>query len=265
MRSIGCRRSAGGVRILTALMIGSFVALTTRAQEKKPDGPRVTAISPITVSPGTTVTLKVRGAKLSTATEVRFPTAPSVKVTLGEKKSADVPAGLDAKDIGDTQLEAELILPCDVAPGLLGFVVITPDGTATGGSVRVRAAAQLLAEKEPDNGFREAQPIELGGLMVGSIKEDKDVDVFRFAGRARQRITADVIAPPSGSLLDPALTVFDASGQILATNDDVAPSRDARVEIELSADGAYFFCVTDAHDRGGVWHNYEFSVHEVGK
>lgn len=247
-----------------ACLICGLGVLTVRAQEKKSDGPQVIAVSPITVSPGTTVTLKIRGAKLSNASEVRFATAPGVKVTLKEKKAAEVPGGLDAKDIGDTQVEVEMICPCDLAPGPLVFVVITPEGTATGG-IRVREAAQFVAEKEPDNGFREAQPIELGDLILGAIKEDKDVDVFRFAGRAQQKITAEVGAQQCGSLLDSTLTLFDAGGRILATNDDVAPGRDARIQIELPVDGAYFLCVSDAHDRGGVWHHYELSVKEAAK
>lgn len=247
------------------IIVASFLLLTARAQEKKADAPRVIALSPLTISPGTTVTLKVRGAKLANATEVRFPAAAGVKATLKEKKAAEVPNGLDAKDVGDTQLEAEVVLPADLAPGALGFAVVTPEGTATGGSVQVREAAQLILEKEPDNGFRDAQPIEFGRVIAGGIKEDKDVDVFRFAGHARQKITAEVAAPQNGSLLDPALMLFDAAGQILAVNDDVATSRDAQLEIELPADGPYFLSVTDAHDRGGAWHNYELSLREVSR
>lgn len=257
-------RNAVG-RIGASVAVMSFISSALWAQEKKADMPRVIAVSPITISPGTTVTLKVRGAKLSNATEVRFPTAPAVKVTLKEKKAAEVPAGLDAKDVGDTQLEAEVVLPADLAPGPLGFAVVTPDGPAAAGSVRVRAAAELVEEKEPDNGFREAQPVELGRVIVGGIKEDKDVDVFRFAGHARQKITAEIAAQQSGSLLDATLTLFDAAGQILAVNDDVGASRDAQLQVELPADGRYFLSVSDAHDRGGAWHNYELSVREVAR
>ena len=264
MRVSGWRRSAAAGQIRVALGITSVgLGTVLAAEEKTSDRPRVTAISPITVSPGMTINLKIRGVKLSNATRVHFPTAPGVQVTIKEKKAAEVVAGFEAKDVGDTQLEAEVVFPPELPPGPLAFGVITPDGAAVGATVLVREAAQVETEKEPDNGFREAQPIELGRVILGMIKEDKDVDVFRFAGRARQKITVEISAQQRGSLLDSALTLFDAGGQLMATNDDSATSRDARIELELPVDGTYFLSVADAHDQGGKWHHYELQVKEA--
>lgn len=254
----------GACRGWAALVVGSLLfAHTSQAQDKKGDVPRVTAVSPITTSPGANVLLKIRGAKLSNATEVRFPSAPALTAVIKQKKAAEVPNGLDAKDVGDTLVEAEVVIPADLAVGLLAFTVITPEGDASGRSVRVRAAALVTEEKEPNNGFAEAQATEFGRIVCGSIKEDKDVDVFRFAGHAKQKITAEVSASCCGSLLDSTLTLFSAEGQILAINDDIAATHDARVQAELPADGIYFICINDANDRGGAWHSYEFCVKEV--
>src|SRR5688572_8005065 len=127
MRVRGWRRSAaaGQIRIAFA-SIGLVTVLF--AQEKTMEQPRVTAISPITVSPGTTTNLKIRGVKLNHATRLHFPTAPGVQVTIKEKKAAEVVAGFEAKDVGDTQLEAEIVLPPELPAGSLAFGVITPDG-----------------------------------------------------------------------------------------------------------------------------------------
>jgi len=240
-----------------------YLSLAARAQEKKSDSPRVTAVAPLSTAPGATVLLKIRGAKLANATAVRFPAAPALTATLKQKKVAEVPAGLDAKVVGDTLVEAEVVLPADFAEGALAFTVITPEGDASGASVHVRSTASVIEEKEPDNGFAEAQTIEPGRIVRGSIKEDKDVDVFRFAGRAKQSVSAEVAASCCGSLLDSGLTLFNADGQILAMNDDIAATRDARLQVELPTDGAYFLSINDVHDRGGAWHNYELSVKEV--
>lgn len=244
-------------RVFAALL---FVPIVLFAEDKK-DGPRVTAIAPLEIVPGVNASLRIRGVKLKDASEVSFPDS-TVKAEVKERKAADIPNGLDAKDIGDTQVEVALTVPADLAPGKITFIVATPDGPASA-SVLVRDAAGLVDEKEPDNGFAEAQSIELGRINRGSVKEDKDVDVFTFAGRAKQIVLAEVTANRCGSFLDAVLTIFDARGHILATCDDTATSRDPQLRVELPADGAYFLALNDAHDRGGPWHNYELTVKEI--
>lgn len=236
-----------------------LVPLVLFAEDKK-DAPRVVAIAPLEIVPGVNGALRIRGVRLKDASEVRFSDS-AVTAEMKEKKAADIPNGLDAKDVGDTQIEVALTVPADLPPGKIAFVVMTPDGPATG-SLLVRAAT-LVEEKEPNNGFAESQPIALGSTVRGSVKEDKDVDVCRFDGHAKQIVIAEVAANCCGSLLDAVLTLFDARGHILATCDDVAGSHDPQLRIELPADGAYFLALNDAHDRGGAWHNYELTVKEV--
>ena len=187
-------------RGLVALLLVPCVLF---AEDKK-DGPRVTAIAPIEIVPGVNASLKIRGVKLKDASEVRFLDS-AVTAEVKEKKAADVPNGLDAKDVGDTQIELALTVPADLPPGKIGIVITTPDGPATA-SLLVRAADALVDEKEPNNGFAEAQPLELGRTIRGSVKEDKDVDVFQFTGRAKQRVVAEVAAACCGSLLDASAT-----------------------------------------------------------
>jgi hypothetical protein len=222
----------------------------------------VTALAPLEVVPGLNASLKIRGLKLSGASEVRFPGNAAIKAEIKEMKAADVPNGLDAKDVGDTQIEVALTIPAELPLGKIALVVSTPDGSADA-SLLVREAATLADEKEPNNGFAEAQPIELGRTIRGSVKEDKDVDVFQFTGHAKQSVLAEVSASYCGSLLDAVLTLFDARGHILATCDDTPDSHDPQLRAELPADGIYFLALNDAHDRGGAWHNYELTVKEV--
>jgi len=232
------------------------------AQVKKPDGPRIIANTPLALFPGATTVLKLRGAKLNNATEVSIEGANvPVKVRLTEKKTVEFPNGLDAKDVGDSMVIAEIIAPADLAPGLLRLSIVSPEGRASV-ELRVVAAAGWTDEKEPNNGFRDAQPIACGQTIRGGIKEDKDVDTFQFAGRAGQRISASIVAARAGSLLDGVLTLFDEHGSILATNDD-AEGRDPRLTFALPANGKYFLTVTDANDRGGEWHRYELTLEEA--
>lgn len=247
--------SRGFVVILAFVSVGAGLA-----EDNKPAVPRITAIAPIEVVPGTTATLRIRGVALNGATEIRFPGAPlSIGGEIITKKNAEVPNGLEAKDVGDTMIEAKVAVPADLQCGALALSVITPDGTTPPRDVRVVPASQIVDEKEPNGGFREAQPIEIGMTIRALIKEDKDVDVFAFDGVAGQKITAEVIAARCASLLDSVLTIYDAAGHLLATSDDVA-TRDAQLALELPANGKYYVSVQDAQDRGGAWHAYELIV-----
>jgi len=212
--------------------------------------------------PGVNVTLKIRGVKLNEVSEVSFPGTAGLKAEIKEKKAAEIPNGLDAKDVGDTQVEVSLTVPADLPPGKITLAMNTPEGAATA-SLLVREAALLVDEKEPNGGFAEAQPIEWGRTIRGSVKEDKDVDVFQFKGQAKQNVLVEVAANCCGSLLDAALTLFDARGQIVASCDDTPGSHDPLLRVTLPADGTYFLSLYDAHDRGGAWHPYELTLKEV--
>ena len=243
------------------LIAGAFFAgVFVHAEDKTPDLPRITAIAPFDLIPGVEATLKIRGVKLSNATEVRLP--GGLKAEIKEKKAADIPNGLDAKDVGDTQIEVKFTIPADQPVGPLGISVVTPEGTTAPRELRVLDAATCVDEKELNGGLREAQPIEIGKTLRGSIKEDKDVDVYRFDGKAGQRIFAEVFAPRGASLLDSVLTLVDARGHVLASADD-GDTRDSQITLALPGDGPYFLTVQDAHDCGGAWHCYELTVRQA--
>jgi hypothetical protein len=201
--------------------------------------------------------------KLLTAKEVRIEGANvPVKIELKEKKAAEAPPkGLEVKDVGDSIVTAEITAPATLALGHVSVTIVTADGTATG-EIRVASAAGMIEEKEPNNGFRDAQRIELGQTIRGGINADLDVDTFQFAGHAGQKVRASVLAARAGSMLDGVLTLYDERGHILFTNDD-AESRDPVLAVTLPADGKYFLVLTDAHDRGGEFHRYELTFEEA--
>ena len=235
---------------------------SAHAQDKK-DEPRLTGLVPLEVVAGTEITLKFRGIKLDTATEIRFPGQPALKAEVKEKKKATLPTGLEVKDVGDTQCEAMLKLPADLPAGMFAVELVLPIGTLKR-ELRVVPADQLLEEKEPNNGFREAQPLDLGKTLRGLIREDKDVDVFLFEARAKQKFAIEVFAARGTSMLDPLLTIYDARGRILKSSDD-NDGRDPKLAFQASSDGKYMIAIQDAGDRGGPWHAYQLSVKEEGK
>ena len=157
------------------------------AAEKKPgDGPRIIAVTPLEITRGTKTTLLLRGLKLDTATGVQVsPDTAQLAATIGEKKKAPLPNGAEANKIGDTQVAAIIDTPESLAATSLKIAVTTPEGTTAALEIPVVNATDLTDEKEPNGGFREAQPIKAGERLRGCIKEDKDVDVFRFEEACR--------------------------------------------------------------------------------
>jgi len=254
-------RFAGAAR--WGVLVACALATAAFAADDKKDAPRLTGLVPLEVSPGTEVSLKFRGLKLDTATEVRFPALPGLKVELREKKKADLPTGQEAKDVGDTQCEAVAKLPGDLPLGTLAVEVVTPGGPLAR-EVRVVAADTLAEEKEPNNGFQEAQAVVLGKTLRGKIEAEKDVDVFALTAAKGQRFKVAVWASRLNSMMDPLVSIFDEHGRLLMTVDD-SEGRDPEFVFTAPTAGRFLLAVQDAGDRGGAWHAYELKVEEAGK
>lgn len=259
--------------ILSCLMpeAGALLFLShAAAQDAKSETPRITATEPAALASGSKVTFKVRGFELKGATELRFtnagevsesePVAAPISVEIKETKDAGQAKGLDNKLVGNTQVVADLTLPADLAAGLWDYVIVTPAGEAKG-KIRVLAADSVIDEKEPNNGFREAQELLPGKLARGSIQSDKDIDVFAFPAQAGQQLKITVTS--GGPLLmDGQLHCYDSRGQFLAAADD-DQSRDPVATFKTQTDGIVYICVGSAHDIGGEWHSYLLAVEEV--
>jgi hypothetical protein len=247
------------VCVLTMLPLG---LPSGRAQDKKKVEkqvePRVTMVIPLGAAPGKTTKLTIRGLKLEGAREIRFANA-KVTAKIVSKGKAAVP-DKNPEKVGDTQLVAEVSLPAGLPGGPLTFVVVTSSGETKPHPILVETSLPVLAEKEPNDGFRQAQAVPVPGAVDGVIERPRDVDVFRIEGRAGQRLQLEVLAARYGSALDSILTVYDAQGREVASNDDIKDSVDSRVEVTLPRDGTYYACIIDAHDQGGPEHVYRLVI-----
>lgn len=231
-------------------------------EEKMPQPPRVNVVIPLAVASGTTNLIKIRGQNLTNVTELRFTNANlAATMAIKAKTRAEVPKEADAKIIGDTQLEVELVLPAAAADSATNyFVAVSPDGESEPKPLLILSRDSLRAEKEPNGGFKQAQLLPLGGAVTGTIHEAGDVDVFRFTGKAGQKVQASVTAASSGSALDAVLTLHSSAGHILATSDDDDGGKDSRLRATLPADGTYCLTLQDAHDKGGSTHVYLLTI-----
>jgi len=249
------------------LALALFLAGTplVLAQEKKPpekkDAPIVIVALPLGVPAGKGTKVMLRGLRLDTATEVRFKAAKA-SVRILSKGKAAMPDKQEAKHVGDTQVEIEVTLPADVPDGTAEFTLVTPAGESAAHKLLVEKSIPVIVEKEPNNGFKQAQPIALPQAVDGVIGQNQDVDVFRIEGKAGQRVVIEVLAARYGSALDSYLSLYDAAGRLLASCDDIEGSTDSRIEMTLPRDGVYFASVSDANDTGGPVHVYRLVVRE---
>lgn len=230
------------------------------AQGKKPppkDQPKILMALPFGIVPGKSARVTLRGLKLDTAREVRI--APKGSVKLLKKNKVAVPNQQDPARVGDSAVELELTVPADVPGESIELVVISPGGESLPHPVLLDRTPVVL-EKEPNDGFKRAQTVSVGQTIQGVIDRGQDVDVFRFEGKAGQKVAIEVKAWRLGSALDSFLTLYDGDGQIVGTNDDINGSTDSRIEATLMKAGTYFVAVTDAHDQGGQTHGYRLSV-----
>jgi hypothetical protein len=243
--------------VIAALLLGLPSSAQDKKKPEKKVEPRVVVVVPLGAAAGKTTKLTVRGLALDKATDV--------KVTGGKAKIVSKgPAAVPDKNpdkVGDTQVVAEVTLDEKLPEGGVTLAVVTPNGETKPHRLLVETALPVVAEKEPNEGFKQSQEIKLPVVIEGMVERPRDVDVFRFAGKKGQKMVAEVLAHRHGSPLDAMLTLYNAAGNQVAFNDDLGPAtRDARLEVMLPGDGEYFLVLIDALDTGGPAHAYRLVV-----
>jgi hypothetical protein len=244
--------------LLTAL--GLLAGAPTAGQDKKGDKavPRVIVVLPLAAVPGATTKLTLRGLKLDDATDVQF-ADDRVTGKIVSKGKANVPDKNPDK-VGDTQLIVEVTLPVGMPAEPLPFVVFTAKEKSKPHKLLIEGTVAVIAEKEPNDGFKQATTIQVPQVVTGSIDRATDVDVFRFEGKKGLKIIAEVVAARYGSALDALLTLYDSGGEQLASNNGGAEGVDALLEATLPRDGVYYLSLIDVHDAGGPTHIYRLLV-----
>ncbi len=123
-------------------------------------------------------------------------------------------------------------------------------------------------KKSPSNSPTNAQHLTLPIIVNGHIDQPGDVDVFRFNGRAGDKIVAEIYARRLDSPLDSVLKLTDADGKQLAFNDDFEDKgtglnthhADSYLTAMLPYSGAYYLYLWDAQQKGGWAYSYRLRL-----
>lgn len=232
------------------------------AADKPPAPPQVIMALPLAVVRGQTEKITLRGLRLDGATEVQ-PLSEGVAIKIIERKAAGVPNQVKADRVGDTQIELEITIPPEYTAAEIGLVVTREGLSSAPYPLAILAADRTTLDKEPNDGFASAQPVALGQTIIGSIHQEKNVDVYRFTASAGTRLRLETAAVRRGSYLDPLLVLYSSRGEMLVASDDTPASHDARIDYRLPADGDYLITVFDALDQGGGVQPYLLSIENV--
>ncbi len=220
--------------------------------EKPPEPPKILMVIPPFMEQEKTTKILLRGKQLDLVTSVE---AAGKKVKIIRKGKAGIPQGMSADKLGDTEVEIEVTSQKEDR-----LELITKTEALVSNPFELLVKNGILPEKEPNQGFAQAQEINLPSMVHGKIQVAQDVDVFKIKAPAGSMIQLKIHAQKFGSPLDAILTVYDEAGARLFFADDSKASLDAGLSIKMPPGGIINLCVQDAHDRGGDLFHYLLEV-----
>lgn len=221
------------VRSVVFVGLALLLSLTSNAVA----APRVDTASLRGLTIGQTTRLTLRGKELGPDPEVKLDFMTDAVRILPESSAE--------------RLELEIELSSDVAP-MHGHLRIA---SATG----ISAPITLGIDQLPEAAFSEkieTLPVALSGNLSGS-----QLLSTTFSGKAGQLVIAEVEAQRLGSKLQPMVSIVDERGTQLAySSREVTIQGDARVEVELPANGTYTIKLQDVLFKGGSPGHFRLKV-----
>jgi hypothetical protein len=253
---------------LFPLFVLLLLTLGVLAQPKKKGNeapPKPLYSLQLAIDPGKTTKLTLRGLRFEEITEIRLQEPKSRGKLLGKSRKVGVSNQMNVEQIGDYEIDVEVTLPKEVPGGLIALSLVGPGGASPLMNVLVNDDTPRVGEKEPNDGFKQAQVIAVPQIVEASIKQNQDVDVYKIEAQEGQSFRIEVQAARVGSPVDALLTLYDAAGRIIATGETSATQRDPVMTITLKKAGVYFIGVLDNHDQGGAMFNYRLAIRPVVK
>ncbi len=119
-----------------------------------------------------------------------------------------------------------------------------------------------LTEREPNDANATAQSTGVPVTISGRIDRPGDVDRFVFTAKKGERWRLDIDSFALGFLLDAHLSIEDATGKSLATNDDADKIRDPLLNWTAPTDGRFSAVVRSLLHKGGADYFYTLKIYQ---
>ncbi len=171
------------------------------------------------------------------------------------------------KEMGARQAQAELEISPDAPLGRRNLRVVSRSGVSDPVWFQVGQLPEVM-EKEPNPSVAESQPVELPVVVNARLNPGEDVDAFRFRARAGEVLTLAVEGFVLDSqrsdlaFLDTTLTVYDATGRIVARNEDFQ-TLDPLLTFRPEKDGEYVAEIREQGYGGGDGAVYRLTLGTV--
>ncbi|MDR2704777.1 MAG: hypothetical protein LBC02_03260 [Planctomycetaceae bacterium] len=120
-----------------------------------------------------------------------------------------------------------------------------------------------------------AQPVAMPIIINGKISKPEEYDFYRFAGNEGMAITIEVTARRLNSPLDSRIALFDATGTLIAENDDgktvdekymshifgtQTHNADSKISLTLPKGSPFVLRIGDATRNGGNAYGYRLRI-----
>lgn len=245
---------------LCVVLIMALVAGVSGRAGAQTAPPTLQKLSPTGGARGAQVTVTIQGTNIGDATRLIFSEPGlSARITSVEEMPVEkmvVPKGVVRTDapIDDKarrfELTAVVTIAKEVPHGVHGFRLHTPLGVSN--QLRFAVSALVETKEQEPNDAAGPQAITLPAALVGSLGTAGDVDAYRFAARAGEEMVFQVLARPLGARLDSVVRLLDASGTVVAENNDVDLGRDSVLTWRFAEAGTYSIAIEDLEHGGGA-------------
>ncbi len=225
--------------------------------------PRLTLVAPTGGKVGSTFEVAFAGTELEEPQSLYFshpgikgvpiiPPPPKVdpKAKVDPKKPAPAPPPIT---------KFSVTINKEVPPGYYDVRFVGKTGVS---NPRVFVVGDLpeVTEKEPNNDVEQAQKVEIGTTINGTISAATDVDYSSFAGKKGQRVLISCLCATLDSRLHPEIDLINPSGRKLATSRPM-PEHDGIIVATLPEDGDYIIrLVHFTYTQGGAEYFYRLTI-----
>ena len=172
---------------------------------------------------------------------------------------------LEAKFLGDPAGDFVQTIKLPAANGARFGVVPERDGLAPSPNwIRVTTLPNATTVPTATTPAKAPLLDEVPPVAFNGILETKGESAFfRVRAKKDQNLEFQVYARRLGSPIDSVLTVLDARGRSLGSNDDASGLQDSMVRVKIPADGEYTVKVADQLGRGGPFYTWRVEITEV--
>lgn len=247
-----------------AVLIALSLMLASTAVEAKTFYPMINKISPAAVQAGTSIDCEI------TAEHGWY--APTKVLITGEGVTGEVipietkPDGKPPAP-GDAVIKVRFTATAEATPGIHDVRIMTARGPSTLGQLAV-VRSPIVREEGVNNSTDKAQPVTLPAAVCGAIESNEDIDVYQIQIAEPKELLFHLTGQrflqklgPVAYHSDPLLTLRNAAGTILASNDNYFGS-DPALSYRFQTPGDYFLEVRDVRYVGYRDWVYVLEMHD---